>query len=44
MRDVFFFSGIALMAAGLYFVYWPMSLVVPGAIFIIMGLAGGRTG
>lgn len=32
--------GLVLLAAGLWFVYWPLALIVPGAVLLGVALAG----
>ena len=38
--DVIAAVGLVLLAVGLVFVWWPLALVVPGAILVVVGLAG----
>lgn len=33
-RDVIALVGLVLLGAGLYFVYWPAALIVPGAALV----------
>ena len=34
--------GLILVAAGLYFVYWPLALIVPGVVFVVIGVIAAR--
>lgn len=40
--------GLALVAAGLWFVWWPLALIVPGVVLLVVGIVGavvrGRRG
>lgn len=43
--DILILVGLALIATGLAFIYWPLALIVPGCLMLAMGLAavwGGR--
>ena len=40
LYDGFALIGLGLLSAGLYFVYWPLALIVPGVILLAVGLAG----
>lgn len=42
IRDLHCYGGIALIAAGLTFVYWPASLFVTGAILLFLALRTPR--
>lgn len=42
--DLIAVIGLALLAAGLYFIYPPLALVIPGAVLLLVGLAAGRRG
>lgn len=37
-RDWTAMAGLALVAAGLLFVWWPLALIVPGAMLIAIAL------
>src|SRR5690606_32747427 len=37
-RDVHFYAGGGLVAAGLYYVYPPLALIAPGAVFLYVSL------
>ena len=37
-RDVHFYAGIAMLAAGAYFVYPPLALIAPGVVFLYVSL------
>ena len=37
-HDVFFVIGLGLLAAGCFAVYWPLGLIVPGAILTGLGI------
>lgn len=41
LDDLLFFGGLALLGAGLYFVYPPLALIVPGAYLTLVGLMMG---
>lgn len=41
--DVVFLLGLLLIAVGLYFVYWPLALIVPGCVLLILGIWGAKT-
>ena len=38
--DAIGIAGLVLLAAGLWFVYWPLALIVPGAVLLGVALAG----
>jgi len=40
IRDGLTFSGLLMLAGGLYLVYPPAALIVPGAVLIGLGLKG----
>lgn len=40
--DVVALAGLALMAAGLYFIYWPLALLVPGAALLLLAIFGAK--
>ena len=42
--DVIFMLGLVLVAAGLWFGWWPLALMVPGGILLVVGLAGAVFG
>lgn len=49
MVDVFYFAGLLLLTAGVYFVWPPLALIVPGvilmtpgALMILRGRGGGN--
>ncbi len=45
LSDLIAISGLALLAGGLYFVYPPLALIVPGLTLLLVGLvAGWRSG
>lgn len=37
-RDIHFYLGAALIASGLYFVYPPSALIVPGCLFTYISM------
>lgn len=37
-RDVHFYAGVAMVAAGLYYVYAPLALIAPGVVFVYVSL------
>jgi len=37
-RDVHFYAGVGLVAAGFYYVYPPLALIAPGAVFLYVSL------
>lgn len=41
-RDVIAIIGLLLLAGGLYFVFWPLALLVPGAILCWYGFVALR--
>lgn len=45
LDDLMFFGGLALLGAGLFFVYWPLALIVPGSLLagvgLLMSIRGG---
>lgn len=36
--------GLGLVGVGLWFVYWPLALIVPGVVLLVIGLVGARNG
>lgn len=40
--DAVQYAGIALVALGLVFVYWPLALIVPGVSMVILAQIGGQ--
>ena len=40
LGDIFAFTGLALITLGLWFVYWPASLIFPGLVFLTLGIIG----
>ncbi len=38
--DALGIGGLILLAAGLYFVYPPLALIVPGAVVLVLAVAG----
>lgn len=40
--DVLTLLGIGMVGAGLYFIYPPLALIVPGALLLLLGLVAGR--
>ncbi len=34
--------GLGMVGVGLWFVYWPLALIVPGVVLVIVGLFGAR--
>ncbi len=34
--------GLVLVGVGLWFVYWPLALIVPGVVLVLVGLFGAR--
>ena len=34
--------GLGMVGAGLWFVYWPLALIVPGVGLVAMGVVGAR--
>lgn len=34
--------GLVMVGAGLWFVYWPLALIVPGAGLVALGVLGAR--
>lgn len=44
MRDVFLFAGLALLAAGLWHVYVPLSFIVPGAVLTYLAVFTNSAG
>jgi len=43
-RDVHFYAGVGLVAAGFYCVYPPLALIAPGVVFLYVSLRGCRHG
>jgi len=39
-RDLTFFAGLLLTAAGLAFIYWPLALLVPGLFLMLLAARG----
>jgi len=37
-RDVHVYGGIIMVGTGLAFVYWPLALIIPGAILLYIAL------
>jgi hypothetical protein len=42
LRDVVFFAGLILTAAGLGMVYLPLALIAPGMVLMWLGLGASR--
>jgi hypothetical protein len=42
LRDIVFVFGLGLLAAGCFAVYWPLGLIVPGAILTGLGIYAAR--
>ena len=40
--DVVALVGLVMVGAGLWFVYWPLALIVPGAGLVVAGILGAR--
>ena len=40
--DAVQYAGLALVALGLVFVYWPLALIIPGVALVVLAQAGGR--
>lgn len=40
--DMIALVGLALVGVGLWFVYWPLALIVPGVVLVGVGLFGAR--
>lgn len=40
--DILTLLGLALLTAGLGFVYWPLALITPGVFLLAVGVAGAR--
>ena len=38
LRDAHFYAGTALLSAGFYFIHQPLTLIVPGALFVYIAL------
>jgi CHASE2 domain-containing sensor protein len=36
--------GLVMVGVGLWFVYWPLALIVPGAALVGLGVVGARRG
>lgn len=36
--------GLVMVGVGLWFIYWPLALIVPGALLVIVGVMGARNG
>lgn len=43
-NDWFALIGLGLLTAGVGFVWWPLALIVPGAILLAVGVSGARRG
>lgn len=35
-------AGLVMVGVGLWFVYWPLALIVPGAGLLALGVLGAR--
>lgn len=44
LDDILFVIGLGLLSAGLAFVYWPLALIAPGAVLLLVGLLMGLRG
>ena len=42
--DVMALVGLALLAAGLVWVWWPLALIVPGVVLLAVGVVGAAVG
>ena len=42
--DLIFLVGLGLVATGLVWVWWPLALIVPGVILLVVGLVGAILG
>jgi hypothetical protein len=40
IQDLFVFGGIGLVTTGLWMVYPPIALIIPGLFFVWLGLRG----
>lgn len=38
--DVVALVGLVLVGVGLWFVYWPLALIAPGAVLVLVGVVG----
>jgi len=42
--DFLIITGLSLITAGLAMIYWPLALLVPGGILLLLGLLGAWRG
>jgi hypothetical protein len=42
LPDMSIFSGIIMVSAGLYMIYTPLALIMPGLFFIYLGWPNGK--
>lgn len=42
--DLIFVVGLVLVSVGLVWVWWPLALIVPGVVLVLVGLAGAIFG
>ena len=42
--DILALLGLLLLAAGLYFAWPPLALIVPGALLFVVAMVGARRG
>ncbi len=42
--DVMALVGLGMVGVGLWFVYWPLALIVPGVVLLAVGIFGARNG
>lgn len=42
--DALALAGLVMVGVGLYFVYWPLALIVPGAALVALAIFGARRG
>ena len=42
--DVIAALGLALLSAGLVWVWWPLALIIPGALLLVIGVIGAALG
>lgn len=40
--DLIGLIGLLLLCGGLYFVYWPLALIVPGVVLMVYSVAAAR--
>jgi hypothetical protein len=40
--DVVALAGLVMVGVGLWFVYWPLALIVPGLVLAALGVLGAR--